>query len=167
MLPCVKTGRRYVCINVDWTEDGPGTESNRVRGDRWGMGVRKPIFYSRLIGPVSWARWALPWSPAGPQPLGAGCPSAWRVSQRGRAYVGTTWNHTAEHLWPHQSWVPPSTPVINKKRQYRICWWVWSCHITMVCKSLKNFSHLTQWLTKFLTRTAGAKDLAGFIPAPV
>jgi len=25
----------------------------------------------------------------------------------------------------------------------------------------------TQWLTKFLTITAGAKDLAGFIPAPV
>lgn len=26
---------------------------------------------------------------------------------------------------------------------------------------------LTQWLTKFLKSTAGAKDLAGFIPAPV
>lgn len=26
---------------------------------------------------------------------------------------------------------------------------------------------LTQWLMKFLKSTAGAKDLAGFIPAPV
>lgn len=30
-----------------------------------------------------------------------------------------------------------------------------------------KYDLLTQWLMKFLTKTAGAKDLAGFIPAPV
>lgn len=87
------------------------------------MGVKKPIFFCRLIGPVSWARWALPWSPAGPQPLGAGCPSVWQASQTGRAYGGTAWSHTEEHPWHHQSWVPPSTPETAKSRMGQWVWW--------------------------------------------
>lgn len=123
VLACVVAGRRYVCRDVEWAKDGPGTEGTDWRRGVWGMGVKKPIFFCRLIGPVSWARWALPWSPAGPQPLGAGCPSVWQASRKGRAYGGTAWSHTAERPWHHQSWVPPSTPETTKSRMSQWDWW--------------------------------------------
>lgn len=41
-------------------------------------------------------------------------------------------------------------------------------HLLMISANIEcKMTDLTQWLTKFLIRTAGAKDLAGFIPAPV